>query len=284
MLHLALLLSSAHAAWPEDVNLAGMVDQGGVNIVDQAVLTEAYGTVIRELGASVGTRVTLPARTLGATGFELSLDTSMTFLSGGGDADDPRPWDRVNTAESASSQMFQPGIMIRKGLPMSLEVGFGGRWVGMSRQGVLTGFVRAALVEGYKPWPDINLHMGGSGYIGNDQLELGVFDVGLTIGTTAPLGPSGGARIAKLSPYADVTLMVVSAAPKLDDDTRDAIGATAFGRRDTDQDPTNNGKALSIPNFSGGLQLEAGTFMIRLTGGYTLKAVPWVGASVGFSY
>lgn len=284
MLHLALLIASAQAAWPEDVNLAGMVDQGGVVVVDKALLAEDYATVIRQLGASVGNRVTMPAGTLGATGFEISLDSTMSFLDARGDDDDPSPWHRVSTTESPSAQMFQPGIMIRKGLPLSLEVGFGGRWVGMSRQGVLTGFVRAGLVEGYKPWPDISLHMGGSGYIGNDQLELGVFDVGLTLGTTAPLGPSGGARIARLSPYVDASLLVVSAAPKLDTATRDAIGAVAYGRRDSDEDPNNNTKAITMPSFSGGLQLEAGTFMLRLSGGYTLRAVPWVGASVGFSY
>ncbi|HMV67845.1 MAG TPA: hypothetical protein PKA64_13430 [Myxococcota bacterium] len=284
MLQLALLLASAQASWPDDVDLAGMVDQGGVAVVDETALGAAYQTVIRQLGAAVGTRVTLPAATLGATGFELSLDTTASFLDARVDEDDPSPWQRAHVTETPSAQSIQPGIMIRKGLPMSLEVGFGGRWIGQSRQGVLTGFVRAALVEGYKPWPDINLHMGGSGYIGNDQLELGVFDVGVTIGTTAPLGPPKSVRIARLSPFVDATLMVVTASPRLDLATRDTIGAVAYGRRDTDQDPTNNSKALSIPNFSGGLQLEAGTFMFRVSGGYSLKAVPWVGGSVGFRY
>jgi hypothetical protein len=284
-MYLSLLFAStALAGWPEDVNLAGMTEQDGVLQVDTETLSEDYRQLIRELGVAVGQRGVLPAHTLGARGFEVTADTNLNFRIPWDQPDDYSPWQRAHTNEDPGEFLFQPGISVRKGLPFSLEVGLGGRWIGQSRQGVITGFARAAVVEGYKPYPDINVHVGGSGYVGNSQLELGVFDAGVTIGTRAPLGPPKGARAAALAPFVDVTVLVITSAPKIDTSTRAQIGATAFGNRDVDEDPLNNAKALAVPTFNGGLQLDAGNVALRFSGGWALNAAPWAAASVGFTY
>lgn len=284
-MHLLLALTTAaFAAWPEDVNIAGMTDQGGIPQVNTAVLAEDYKQIIKELGVAVGSRVALPANTLGARGFELSLDSTFNFHIFNGAEEGVSPWSRVHTAEDPGQFLYQPGLTVRKGLPFSIEVGMGGRWIGQSRQGVVTGFARVALVEGYHPYPDVTVHIGGSGYVGNAQLEMGVFDAGITLGTRAALGPAKGAKATALSPFVDVTLMVISSAPKIDAATRAQIGAMAYGNRDTDTDPTNNAKAIAVPSFNGGLQFDAGALIFRVTGGYALNAAPWAGASVGFHY
>lgn len=286
----ALLLfaasSPALAAWPEDVDLRGMSTHGGQPIADPAALGDDYGALVRQLGAAVGMRSVLPAATLGARGFELTFDQTLNFTDVTYNTDAVSPWDRASSQEDASPVLFQPGISVRKGLPMSLELGFHGRWMGQTRQGVFGGFVRAGLVEGWKPAPDVNLHLGYTGYIGNDQLDLGVFDVGLTIGTGAPVGPGKGARHAKISPFADVSLLVVTATPRLTPAEQNGIGAVTYGRRaynDTVDVPSSQ-RAITMPQFSGGLEIQGGSVVFRLSGGYTLKAIPSVAASLGFVY
>jgi hypothetical protein len=281
---LTLLAADAQAAWPDDVDLLGMTEHAGQPVVDPSVITEDYAQLIRELGMAVGTRSVMAAHTLGVEGFEVTLDTTMAFISTRGDADDPSPWQRAHVAEDPSSLVWQPGISVRKGLPFSIELGMSGRWMGQTRQGVVSGFVRAALSEGYKPWPDLNVHLGYTGYIGNDQLKLGVFDIGATLGTRAAVGPIRGVRNAAISPFVDVTLMVINSTPTIDAATYADIGAITYGNRGGDTAVTPNQKAIALPQFNGGFQFDVGRVTWRLSGGYGLRASAWAGTSLGLRY
>jgi hypothetical protein len=226
----------------------------------------------------------MPAESLGATGFEVSADTSFSFTDTYGTTGSPSPWDRAHVSEEPGSFAYLPGFTIRKGLPFSLDVGMSVRWMGNSRQAVVSGFARAALVEGFKPWPDLNLHLGYAGYIGNDELKLGVFEAGLTLGTQAVVGTGQGPRTTRLSPFIDVSLMTVTATPTVDDDTITSVGAVTYGRRGGDPELAINQRALVIPRFSGGAQILMGQLSLRLSGGYSLNATPFAAASLGFVY
>ena len=275
--------SAALAAWPEDVTISGMAEHDGRAVINTDLLGADYEVVIRELGTAIGSRSIAPPATLGLSGFEMSIDTVLTFPTF---ADTDSPWDRVAQDEVASPVMYQPGITIRKGLPFSLEVGMSGRWMGNSRQGVFSGFLRAGLVEGYKPFPDVALHLGYSGYVGNDELEVGVFDIGLTIGTKFAVGPGEGARNARILPFADVTILSITSAPVIGPERSSAIGAIAYGPLLRNPYPTaiSSRNALTVPQFTGGLQVEVGKLMFRVSGGYALRSTPTVAASVGFTY
>jgi len=277
---LALLLTDAAAKWPDDVDLVGMTVHGGDPIVDPAVLAEDYRRLIAELGMAVGTR-SLPApHTLGVSGFEVALDSTVSFISTRGNEENPAPWERAHVAEDPSAVLVQPGFSVRKGLPFSLEVGLTGRWLGVSRQGVFGGQLRAGLVEGYKPWPDVVLHVGYTAYIGNDQLKLGTTDIGVTLGTRAPVGPIKGARTGSVSPFLDVTLMIINGTPTIDPGIAGEIGAGSYGNRGLEP----RLKPLTVPTFNGGVQFDVGRLMFRLSGGYGLKATAWAGGSLGFRY
>jgi hypothetical protein len=179
--------------------------------------------------------------------------------------------------------MYQPGISIRKGLPFGLEMGFTGRWIAMSHSGVFSGYVRAGLLDGFQPAPDVNLHIGYSAYLGNPELDLGTLDVGLTIGGNARVGLKA-AKVARIAPYADVSLLVISATPKVSADVREQIGALSYGRVGPADDPSARSKSLVVPQFSGGVQINGGRIMIRLNGGYSLKANAYAAVGFGFSY
>lgn len=280
---LALVLPAvAQAGFPEDVTPSSMTDQGGVRVVDTALLGDAYARMIRELGAAIDGSTLFPARTLGASGFEMVVDTNVAFTDTKNGDGTASTFERVTPDESPTSVFFAPGLTMRKGLPLSMEIGATARWVGMSRQGVFGGFLHAGLLENFEPWPDLGLHIGYTGYIGNDELELGVFDAGLTLGGSFRPGVKDRLRAVEVSPFGDASLQVVTATTTLDAETVATIGAVTFGKRGGD--PATNSKAIVMPRFSGGLQIRAAHLVIRFSGSYSLKSVPSVGAAIGYTY
>jgi hypothetical protein len=281
----ALLMStSAEAAWPEDVSISSMTSYEGITIVDRDALSTSYTQLIRELGVAVGTRSVLPADTLGIRNFEIVADTTVSFNSPKGTSADPSPWQRAHTDNDPGAVLYAPGFTMRKGLGFSTEIGVSARWLGNTRQAVVHAFVRAAVVEGYKPWPDVNLHLGYSGYIGNDELELGVFEAGITLGSKFAFGSINGPRTAKISPFVDVTMLSITATPRVDDEVVSSIGATTFGKRGGDADLAPVSGALVVGQFSGGFQLIAGQVSFRVSGGWTSGTMPFVASSLGFTY
>lgn len=280
---LALLLPTvAQAGFPDDVTPSSMTDQGGVRVVDSALLGEAYARMIRELGAAIDSSTVLPARTLGASGFEMVVESNVAFTDTSNGDGSPSTFERVTPDETPSKVFFAPGVTIRKGLPLSLEIGATARWVGMSRQGIFGGFVHAGLLENFEPWPDVGLHLGYTGYIGNDELELGVFDAGLSLGGSFRPGTKDRLHAVEVSPFADASLQIVTATPTLDAETVATIGAVTYGKRGGD--PATNSKSIVMPRFSAGLQIRAAHLVFRFSGSYSLKSVPSVAAAVGYTY
>ncbi|MGC6494248.1 MAG: hypothetical protein ACON5B_15550 [Myxococcota bacterium] len=273
--------SVAEAAWPDDISLSSMPTYEGNRVLSTSTLSEAYTTLVRELGASIGSRALGPASTLGA-GTEVSLTHQVGFISSR-IPDGPSAWQRAHVDNDPSLVLWQPGIMVRKGLPFSLEVGMAGTWVGLSRQGTFGGWVRAALVEGYKPFPDVSVHGGYTGYIGNNELELGVARLGASLGSDFALGGQPGVRSVVLSPFVDVSLLWVSAAPILDDATQASIGAIPYGGRG-DRGQVTPEKPLLMPQVSGGMQVVAGKMLLRIAGGYTPGTLATVDTAVGLTF
>ena len=277
----ALLPTAAWASWPEDVTLSGMTEHGGVRVADQAGLQAAYEQLVLEMGTAIANKPLAPAETLGAFGFDFSAGNTFVFVdTRATTGDPPTPWERAHTDESPQNLMFVPSMTARKGLPFSLEAGATASWVGMSRQGAFGGFARLGIVEGYKPWPDLTLQLGYSGYVGNDELELGVLDMGVTLGSTYAFGSFPGIRQAQFAPYLNFSMLQVSAAPILDDDTGEAIfgqeGWTQIGGERTRYDP--------FPQLAAGWQVTNSTVLFRMLGTWSPATVPTFHMGMGFTF
>lgn len=283
---LALLLApvAAEAAWPEDVTLSAMTTFEGRPQTDQSVLSADYGQVVRELAAAISTHTIMPPSTLGLKGFEVTFDTNIAFVDVYRHTTNiPAPWERVHVNGQPGNVHYSPGLTVRKGLPFSIELGMTGRWIGESRQGIFGGFIRVGAMEDFAPWPDLGVNLGYTAYIGNDELEMGVFTLGGSIGKAFDVGPKGGLRSARITPFADVALLVAYAAPLLDDATAEAIGAVPFGHpgRNANLEPQ---PPITMARFSGGVEVKASYFVLRLSGGYTINALANVAVAVGFNY
>jgi hypothetical protein len=272
----ALLLPPAIA---DDVVLSSMQEHGGERVV--APITDDYLALLREIATAVANKPQGTADTLGAYGFELTASNTLAFIHARQPDESPTPWERAVTDEVAPDFLFIPHLQARKGLPMSLEVGMSGGWIGSSNQGTFGGFGRSGLLEGYKPSPDVSVQLGYAGYIGNDELELGVWDIGISLGSTFAFGSVRGVHSGTFSPFLNYTTLRVSAQPLLDEAVEEAIGAIPVsGKKNTEEyEP-----AMVIPQFSGGFQLENGTFLFRLIATWAPSTIATTTVGVGFRY
>jgi hypothetical protein len=278
----AILASPASAGYPDDVNLSAMSEWRGSTVVNPTAVGSAYDIVIRQLGASIMNAPIAPAETLGLNGFDLSVGSTFAFLSARGETiNRPAPWERVHQDEDPTHVLWRPGVTVRKGLPLSLEVGANWSWVGFSRQTALGGFGRWSILEGWKKAPDLTLQMGYTGYVGNDELELGALDGRLTIGHTFPIGYLIGINHADVVPFAGIGFLKINAAPRLSAQEQADLGIGAVSGMKS-KDSYTEGFSLFTTHL--GMRIRSGDFHITTSGAIVAKALPTVNVSVGLTY
>lgn len=266
---------AAHAA-NEDLTISGMAEHGGQNVTID--LQPVYLDLIGELGSVVANKPLYPAKTLGASGFDLSLSNTFAFITDDYSDGTPGPWSRANVDEDvANGYAFVPQISVRKGLPLSLEVGATAGWIGLSHSGTFGAFARGAFVEGHKPWPDLSAHIGYAGFVGNDELELAALDMGATFGSSFAFGSFPGIHNAVWQPYLDVSIVHVRAFPSVD--AADAPFAVPLGTQDGDSIA-----GLWQPQYAAGFQLVNGTVLFRVLGTWSPQTIASLTLGMGWTY
>lgn len=268
----------AHAGWPEDVVVSGMLEHDG-QLIDAGVARARFDELVAELGAGIANKPLAPARTLGSAGFDLSIGgTFVLTRTAAADDGSPSGWTLAHGDEDPGAVLFIPTLTARKGLPSSFEVGASAGWVGGARQGVLSGFARLAPVEGYEPWPDIALQVGYSGYIGNPELDLGTIDLTATLGGTFAFGSDPEIKQAQVSPYIGGGLLLVYARVDVDPEVQEALFPA-----DGDAEPGRSTLA-PIPQVQGGIQVTNSTVLFRLAGTWSPGAAPSIHTGMGFMF
>ena len=278
----ALSPRTAQAAWPDDVSLRALGTVEGVTAGDARASRDAYEVVVRQLGVAVANPSMGAAETSGLHGFDLQLVNSVAFLDASSDnASNPAPWERVHADGEPSGAMWLPGVGVRKGLPLGLELGARFSYVGFSRQAVVGGYGRWGLVEGYREWPDIVVQLGYSGYVGNDELELGVMDFSGSVGYTVPFGRKAGLNEASFSPYVGGALYVINARPTLSGEEQESLGVRAVsGFRG--KDSYTDGYLPAAVHL--GYRIQSGPFQIQMSGAWAPNALPMLNTAIGYAY
>ena len=275
-----LLASSAHAKWPEDVVLSGMTEHDGQTILDEELLGDSYRTLVQEMGTLVANKPMLPAETLGTHGFAFDAGAQFVMTEAVDRKGEPSPWDRAHVDEDATPYPLVPTFTVRKGLPLSTELGMTAGWIGGSSQGLLSGYGRVAVFEGYKPIPDVTLQLGYAGLVGNDELDVSTLDLGVTLGSTYPVGRIPGVNNGQISPWLNFTTMRVSANAVLDEETAEAIGAIRFQRSDTEEFAA----PLVLPRLGFGTQFTSGGVHLRISASWAPATVPEVSTGLGYTF
>lgn len=276
-----VLAAPAHAAWPDDVSLSALATANGEPASANAA-GNAYKVVVRELGTAIANKPVAPAHTLGLSGFDVMLTSGLSFLDAVANNDaNPAPWERAHAEQDPSHVLWTPGLAVRKGLPLSLEVGANLSYVAFSRQAVLGGYGRWALVEGYRQYPDLTVQVGYTSYLGNDELDLGVMDASMSIGYDIPFGRNAVFNDASFAPYIGGGVLWINAVPQLSDADQAELGVeslSGFGGKPGFQE------GYRPATVHGGFQIRSGDVKIMATATYAPNSLTSVNAGFGYVY
>jgi hypothetical protein len=173
---------------------------------------ERYRALLGELAYVFSPRSAAPAETLGHSGFHVGLLWSGTLIS-----DDEVFW--LVTEEGQRSRNPNPMLQtlqldVRKGLPLSFEIGTNFMWLVESEMFAPGVELRWAVHEGYHLAPDLGLRGSVNHVVGNRDLSLTV--VGLDVVISRSFGVAGMVNIA---PYVSYSLMMLAASSRVMDAT-----------------------------------------------------------------
>lgn len=282
----ALLISvfsaPAAAAYPDDVVLSQMDSWRGSPVDDAGKIRDSYSVVVRQLGAGIMNAPIAPSETLGLNGFDVAATNTFAFLSArGATINQPAPWERVHVDGNPSHVMWRPGVTVRKGLPLSLEVGANWSWIGFSRQTAFGGFGRWSLFEGWRQAPDVTMQLGYTGYVGNDELELGALDGNLSVGYTLPIGYLIGINQADIAPFGGIGFLRLNAAPVLSAETESQLGiGPVSGMKNNDA----YAEGYNLLTTHLGVRIRSGDFHLTTSGSIVAKALPTINVAVGLTH
>ncbi len=276
-----VLCGSTAFAGISDIDLESIDDWGGDVVVDSSIMTDAYSELVRELGVSIANPMVLGADTVGIYGFEFGVTTTVGFISSDGTDSEPSSWERVHPDGEPGAVLVIPRVYVRKGLPASIEIGGSIGPVVGSNPSVVGGYVRAAPLEGYSDVPDIVLQAGYSGYIGNEQLELGAMDLSGTIGFTIPFGRVTGVNNASFSPWFGAGLIQVHSQPNIDLDDALALGISSVSGFPS---AANYDPQYRFWQTFGGLRISSGKMIFNVAVNWAPEELVTLTAGMGISY
>lgn len=171
-----------------------------------------YRDFTTQLGFVLAPRLASPAETLGYAGFHVSAMWSGSFVSG----DEPY-WANTEGAQRGGAppnflQTLQ--LDVRKGLPMSFEVGVNLMWLVDSEVFTPGLEVRWALQEGYRYIPDLAVRAAVNHMVGNRDLQLTTLALDGVLSKSFGLG-----GMVNLAPYAGWSLIMIATSSRVIDPT-----------------------------------------------------------------
>ncbi len=282
---LALLWSSTALAGDlDDITISQLGTWDGEAVSDTELTSGAYQEVVKTLGVAIANKALLPAETLGVTGFDVGLTNNATFIRAY-DADDPTSWQRVSTDGDPTRVIWVPSLNVRKGLPFSLEVGGSVGYLAFSRQTVVGGYGRWALIEGYRSYaPDLAIQLGYTKYVGNDELQVGVMDASATIGYTLGISQLAGINHGTFSPFLGVGMNRVSSTLRLSDFEQDSLGIHSEPCFQNDDGAEVCDEGWTKLAMSLGIQVQSNDVYARLGGAWTPGMLPTTSFALGVAY
>ncbi len=227
--------------------------------VERGERQASFDWVTRELAMSIAAPPTHSVSSLGMFEFELSTDHRIAFVhdsTGAGRS----PWSEMTEDGEASEVQYIPRITIRKGLPYSFEVGGNLGWLGVSRQFVVGGYGRWAMLDGWKKVPDAAIQLSYDGYVGNDQLELGVFQLALSIGYSFDTRSAMSEKGSEFSPFVGYGFLMSHAAPR-----SGVEGVAATSAWLDEVLPGIDPGQFRYHRFFGGMQIRTGQVQFRIS-------------------
>lgn len=198
-------VSSTAFAGGNDFKLSRLCDSSFGCGTDQSksdfkTLSKAYSSILAPMHFQ-------PARTLGEEGFEIGVESKMSFST-----EDNSSWKATNQNEgkeadadgnySAPDLFATVQLHMRKGLPFSLEVEGVFNWLADSEIFYVGAGLRWAITEGWWFLPDLSVRAHVGTIVGASELSL--INVNMDIALSYTWGLGG---IVAITPYAGYSLL-----------------------------------------------------------------------------
>ncbi len=273
--------SDARAGWPEDVTLSQLDSYDGEAFNNNDEIAAAWREVARDIATGIANKP-VGASTLGLDGFDVGLGTTLTFVDGHRKGGGPTAWERVREGYQGSGALFVPGVHLRKGLPLSFEVGGSLGWMAWTRQGVLAGYGRFAPLEGHRKLPDVAVQVGRAGYIGNDELSVATTDAQAIVGKKIAFASGRESRTNTFEPYGAFGSTWSRATPRLPADRLDDLGIGTLSADKSDTETFDS--AMRQLEASLGFRLVSGDAAFRATATAPFGGVPSLETSFGYVF
>ncbi len=217
----SLVAPAAALANPYDISLRGLGRPApGASLQDPAVLR--YHALSSELALALAPRPLAPAETLGMSGFEFSFVNTLAGIS----ADKPwwqgQPGEPViegalpaHGSRSVPNDLWVPSAHLRKGLPMSTEIGINGAYLAYSDMFFAGAEAKIALHESYFRYaPAVTFRTAFGRLFGSSDLDMFTFEAD---GITSLAFGVGG--MAQLTPYLGYGVMFAHVNSQVLDET-----------------------------------------------------------------
>ena len=193
---------------PNDISLRGLGRPRSASLSDPA--TQRYQALTSELVFALAPRPLAPAETLGISGFEFSLVSTTADINDSADYWIGQPGTPVfegvlpsHGGRGVPKAFWVPTIHLRKGLPMSSELGVNAAYLAWSEMTMLGIDGKIALHESYFRWvPAVALRGSVGRLFGSSDLDIVSFETDLV--ASLPFGVGG---MVQLTPYAGFGLL-----------------------------------------------------------------------------
>lgn len=203
---IALVYPSQASANPYDISLRGLGRPAQNSSLDDPAVRR-YRRLANELTMSMLPRPLAPAETLGLNGFEFAIGSTITNINWNAPHWTGQPGNPVfegaATGQAVPQVLWTPTASIRKGLPLSMEVGLSGSYLAWSEMFMLSAEYKIAWHESFFRWaPALSTRVAFSRLFGSSDLDIisGEADVM----TSLPIGIGG---MVQLTPYAGYGLV-----------------------------------------------------------------------------
>jgi hypothetical protein len=243
---------------PYDISLRGLGRPLSDSKSDPAV--QRYKGLSAELALAMSPKPMAPAETLGMSGFEFSIANTLTDISENapywqGQAGTP-VMEGVLRNRKVPNYLWTPTAQLRKGLPMSLELGIQGTYLSFSEMFMLGGELKLAIHESFFRWvPALTARVAVGRLFGSSDLDI--FTAEGDVMTSLPFGVGG---MAQITPYlgagqlfAHVNSYVIDETPYAVNDPDDQKGGLDGSLYNF---PTLNWQSNTYPRIFGGLRFN----------------------------
>lgn len=212
-----VLFPAAALAHPNDISLLGLGRPEQNVLRDPAV--QRYRAMSAELAMALTPKPLHPAETLGMSGFEFSLVSTHTPINSGADYWQGQPGVPVFEAPLRDREipgaLWTPTFMVRKGLPMSTDVGLSFAYLSSSSIAMLGGDVKIAIYESYVRWvPALSVRGAFGRLIGATDLDMLTGEADVI--TSLAFGVGG---MAQITPFFGIGRMFAHVNSQVLDDT-----------------------------------------------------------------